>query len=101
MHALVVGAEDNQATDTGRAHVAEFLSCVATRYPSPASSLVTSGSSPCSNAAIVRPGRSIAALRHEPFEPQNAGVTEQVRADLALLEWCDEDAIRPAREEPS
>jgi hypothetical protein len=42
---------------------------------------------------------AVAALRHHALQPHLAGCPEQVRSDLALLEWGDEDAVRPARQQ--
>ena len=36
---------------------------------------------------------ALAVLRHHAFQPHQAGVPEQVRADLALLEIAQEDAV--------
>jgi len=42
---------------------------------------------------------AVAMLRDQPFEAHQAGVTKQVRADLALLEWRQVDAIHPPRQQ--
>ena len=39
-------------------------------------------------------------LRDQPFQPHQAGVAEQVRADLALLEVAQEDPVDAARQQP-
>ena len=43
---------------------------------------------------------SIGALGDQTLEAELAGLAEQVRANLALLEVADEDAVRPARQQP-
>ena len=48
-------------------------------------------------ASLIGP---VAALRHQAFKAQAAGGTEQVGADLTLLERIDEDAFRPACQQP-
>ena len=42
----------------------------------------------------------VPTLRDQPFKPHVAGGAEQVRADLALLEGCDENPIGAARQQP-
>ncbi len=44
--------------------------------------------------------QAIATLRDYSLEIEIAGFPKQVRADLALLEVADEDAFRPARQQP-
>ena len=43
---------------------------------------------------------AVAVLRDQPLQPHQAGVAEQVRADLALLEWRQVDAVDPPRQQP-
>jgi hypothetical protein len=42
----------------------------------------------------------VGALRDQPLKPELAGLAEYVRSDLTLFERGDEDAVRPAREQP-
>ena len=42
----------------------------------------------------------VAMFRYQPLQSHQAGVSEQVLADLALLEVGKEDAIDAAREQP-
>jgi hypothetical protein len=44
---------------------------------------------------------AISALGHKPLKPHEAGVPEQVGANLSLLKVTQEDAIHSPREEPS
>ena len=49
----------------------------------------------------IEPAGAIGALavfRDQTFEPHQAGVAEQVRADLALLEIAQEDAVDAPRQ---
>ena len=39
-------------------------------------------------------------FRHQPLQPHQAGVAEQVRPDLALFEVGQEDAVNPPRQQP-
>jgi hypothetical protein len=43
---------------------------------------------------------AIDALRQHSLESHIAGSVKQVGADLALLEWRDENAIGPSRKQP-
>jgi len=43
---------------------------------------------------------AVAAFAHQTLEPELAGVPEQVGADLALLEGCDEDAFASQSQQP-
>ena len=43
---------------------------------------------------------AVAVLRDQPLQPHQAGVPEQVRANLALLEWRSMDAVDTARQQP-
>jgi hypothetical protein len=47
-------------------------------------------------AALVR---AVAMLRYQALEPELACLAKQVRFDLALLKWAQEDPIRPAGED--
>lgn len=46
--------------------------------------------------ADLRPVAALAVLGDDALESELAGLSEQVRADLASLECCDEGALRPA-----
>ena len=39
-------------------------------------------------------------FRNQPLQPHQAGVAEQVRANLALFEIAEEDALHSACQEP-
>ena len=43
---------------------------------------------------------ALAMFRHQPLQPHQAGVAEQVRPDLALFEVGQEDAVNPPRQQP-
>ena len=52
----------------------------------------------------VRPASAIDAFpvfRHQPLQPHQASVAEQVRSDLALFERRNVDAVNPPRQQPS
>jgi hypothetical protein len=44
--------------------------------------------------------RTITALGHQAFEPELAGLPEQVRADLPALELGNENSFRTPRQQP-
>ena len=53
-------------------------------------------------AAIDRPRYGLSrCFETKPFQPHQAGVPEQVRADLALLERRKVDAVDPPRQQPA
>jgi hypothetical protein len=43
----------------------------------------------------------LSALRDQALKLHVAGGAEEIGADLTLLEWADENAVRPARQQPS
>src|SRR4051812_2975739 len=51
----------------------------------------------------IEPAAAVGAftvLRDQPFKAELAGVPEQLRPDLSLLERRDVDTVDPAREDP-
>jgi hypothetical protein len=50
---------------------------------------------------IDQRGRAVFVLRYQALQAHQAGVPEQVRADLALSQVTQEDAIDAARQEPA
>jgi hypothetical protein len=52
---------------------------------------------------VLRPASLIGAvttLRHQTFKAHAAGSTEEIRTNFTTLEWVDEDAFRPSRQQP-
>ena len=41
---------------------------------------------------------AIAVLGDQTFQPHQADVAEQIRTDLALLEWCEVNAVHAPRQ---
>jgi hypothetical protein len=46
------------------------------------------------------PIRAVPTLRDQTLKAHVAGGAEEIRADLTLLEWADEDAVRPTPQQP-
>jgi len=44
-------------------------------------------------ATLIRP---VAVLRNQALKPKLASLAKQIRTDLALFKWAQEDPLRPA-----